>query len=463
MIHRLYRTGLWMLPVVALLAALTVWGNLSLQNALLIGVAAAGVFLLGSRPPAQADVAAAIFRLDQTARARLATLARAVQTSEAILETLPDAVVTLNAQRQILRCNRAARRLFEVPPIGRDLVTVVRHPSMLEAVDAVLAGGGARCIDVPVTDPSAQEYRVDIRPLAAADTDDSTPPDGAPSDGTAAVLVWHDVTASRRSERMRGDFVANASHELRTPLASLTGFIETLRGPARDDPEIRDQFLEIMAEQAQRMARLVEDLMSLSSIEMKEHERPIAQVALAPLVDHVLATMAQAAAKRNITLVREVAPELPAVIGNGDEITQVLHNLIDNALKYGNADSCVTLSCALAQAPRAAPAHPILRAASAHAPRAASASANAWVAIAVRDQGNGIAREHLPRLTERFYRVDAARSRAAGGTGLGLAIVKHIVNRHRGALVIDSEIGRGSIVTVTLPAADPFSTPLSSK
>jgi two-component system phosphate regulon sensor histidine kinase PhoR len=226
---------------------------------------------------------------------------------------------------------------------------------------------------------------------------------------------------------MRADFVANASHELRTPLSALSGFIETLESGAGEDTQTRKRFLGIMGEQAGRMSRLVNDLLSLSRIEMHEHAAPTEQVDVEGIVRSVADALQFRARDRKISINVEIGPNLPRVTGDAEELTQVVQNLTDNAIKYGRPDTDVTIGV------RAAPGE--------------------GVAIAVSDKGEGIPREHLPRLTERFYRVDAARSREMGGTGLGLAIVKHVVNRHRGRLAVDSTIGQGSVFTVTLPGA----------
>jgi two-component system phosphate regulon sensor histidine kinase PhoR len=231
---------------------------------------------------------------------------------------------------------------------------------------------------------------------------------------------------------MRADFIANASHELRTPLASLTGFIETLLGPARDDAVNRERFLGIMLEQAGRMARLIDDLLSLSRIELKVHVRPVASVDLGPLVGHVADVLAPLARENGSTVVTRV-PDRPAQVrGDRDELIQVVANLGENGIKYGRPEGMVTITVAAEPGPDAAPG---------------------WV-VTVTDDGPGIAPEHLPRLTERFYRVDADTSRRQKGTGLGLAIVKHIVNRHRGRMTIRSELGTGSTFSVWLAAAD---------
>jgi len=240
-------------------------------------------------------------------------------------------------------------------------------------------------------------------------------------------------------ERMRSDFVANASHELRTPLAALSGFIETLAGPARDDPEARARFLETMAAEAQRMTRLVNDLLSLSRIESIEHQPPNDSVDLLDCLDTVAGTLRPYAQRRAVDLEVRRPERLAPILADRDQLIQLLTNLIDNAIKYGGEGTPVVIACErLAAAPHGA----------------GPLSGRATVRVVVEDDGPGIAREHLPRVTERFFRVDPARSRQLGGTGLGLAIVKHIVRRHRGHLAIESELGRGTRVTVYLPAAE---------
>jgi two-component system phosphate regulon sensor histidine kinase PhoR len=264
---------------------------------------------------------------------------------------------------------------------------------------------------------------------------------GQPADGGTAILTLHDLTTVKRMERMRADFVANASHELRTPLAALSGFIETLQGPARDDDEAREKFLSIMGEQAGRMSRLVADLLSLSRIELNEHTQPSEKVDLARLVTHAAEALKPLAQAKGMTVRLEMEDGLPPVMAQPDELAQLFQNLLDNAVKYGRDETEIVVTATAAnpgQLPNSA---------------GASLRADQAVRVAIRDHGEGIAKEHLPRLTERFYRVDTARSRKMGGTGLGLAIVKHIVNRHRGVLTIDSVVGEGTTFTVWLPAA----------
>jgi two-component system phosphate regulon sensor histidine kinase PhoR len=298
----------------------------------------------------------------------------------------------------------------------------MRQPDVLESTEAVLVGGPGREVQIQLAGTAERHFAVRIEPLAQA----------------GALLLLHDTTQLAKLEQMRADFVANASHEIRTPLASLVGFIETLRGPAKDDAAARIKFLDIMHDQARRMGRLVDDLLSLSRIELKEHTPPTASVDLAVALPALKATLDRQAEARRMPIVLDLSPGLPKIVGDSDELTQVFQNLIENALKYGKTGTEVRVMAGeAAQVPPSFP-DPRRRA----------------VAVSVTDSGDGIAREHLSRLTERFYRVDVGRSRDLGGTGLGLAIVKHIVSRHRGALIIDSEVGRGSTFTIFLPVAE---------
>jgi two-component system phosphate regulon sensor histidine kinase PhoR len=343
-----------------------------------------------------------------------------------ILETLPEPLLLLDADRRVVGANKAAEALLGEHLLERDLAGALRHPAVLPAVDAVLRGEGQRTAEFELTSPVERHLSARIVPLAPLR-----------STRAKAMVLLNDLTAMKRSEQLRADFVANASHELRTPLASLVGFIETLRGPARDDRAASERFLGIMAEQAARMQRVVDDLLSLSRIEMNEHQPPTGAVELSAVVASVAAVLEPRAEARGMTIELDL-PEAEdlVVLGDGDELAQVFQNLIDNAIKYGARGTAIEV-----EARRTARLLPGMR-----------GRERATVSLAVKDHGAGIAREHLPRLTERFYRVDTARSREMGGTGLGLAIVKHIVNHHRGALEIDSEPGRGSVFTVHLPA-----------
>jgi two-component system phosphate regulon sensor histidine kinase PhoR len=256
-------------------------------------------------------------------------------------------------------------------------------------------------------------------------------PASADSHAPRVVLVLRDETRAKRAEQSRADFVANATHELRSPLAALIGFIETLRGPASGDATARDRFLGIMQAEAQRMARLIEDLMSLSRVEINEHVAPRDRVDVREVLAAVAETLAVRAEQRRMKIALDVPNDLPAVMGDMDQLTQVFHNLVDNAVKYGRAGTHIRIVARVVD------------------PMPGAHSTG--VSVAVADEGDGIEPSHLPRLTERFYRADKGRSRQLGGTGLGLAIVKHILNRHRGRLTIESTVGEGSTFTVLLP------------
>ena len=345
-----------------------------------------------------------------------------------ILDALPDPILMVARDGHIVRTNRPGRDLFGLDVVGRDLAAVTRDPAFLAAADAARERGESRDVEVTIMAGRVPHtFGASVAPLPA-------PGNGGP----AVMAVFHDLTAMKRTEQMRVDFVANASHEIRSPLATLVGCIETLRGPARDDHEAWDGFLDMMDDQGKRMTRLVGDLLSLSRIELNEHARPTGEVDLADVLTRTQTALEwEATAKEMVVRLTLDAP-LPAVQGDADEIEQVAYNLLSNAIKYGRAGTEVTVTAGHRPAPPE-------RARMEHSPVA-------W--FAVRDHGEGIASEHLPRLTERFYRVDTARSRELGGTGLGLAIVKHVLNRHRGDLTIDSTVGDGSTFTVYLPALE---------
>ncbi len=302
------------------------------------------------------------------------------------------------------------------------MAAVMRHPGLRAAIEQAFANHGApHSVELTLPVPVRRDVQATVLVM-----------DPPLADGGHALAVLSDRTRERAVERMRADFVANASHELRTPLASLIGFIDTLRGPAADDPPAQLRFLGIMSEQAHRMNRLIDDLLSLSRIELSEHQPPSERVALPTIVARIVASFEPQVRGGRVTLKLDMAPDLPELVADSDQLEQVLQNLVENGVKYGGTDCVVRVSLTRAGQGGRWPARPGL-------------------VLAVSDNGPGISREHVPRLTERFYRVDKGRSRNAGGTGLGLAIVKHIVNRHRGQLFIDSEEGRGSTFSVWLP------------
>ncbi len=373
------------------------------------------------------DMLAALGQFRRAWRSHSEDMATLLAFHETLFDNLPEPLLLLNGQRRIVRANAAARKIFGRQQQGRDLAAVLRNPDVLEAVDQVLAGEPGSTVEFNLPGPVECDLRAMIEPLPQAGVD-----------GTVAVLSLHDVTALKRMEQMRADFVANASHELRTPLAAILGFVETLRGPARDDSEARERFLAIMYDQATRMSRLVGDLLTLSRIELQEHTRPEGRADVSTVLRRVATGLEMQAEQRNMRIDLNLPESLPLVAGQEDELAQVFQNLIDNALKYGREGTSVEISGGVTPEPSAGGGECPARA----------------VCIAVRDHGEGIAREHLPRLTERFFRVDTARSRRLGGTGLGLAIVKHVLNRHRGLLTIDSTLGEGSVFTVCLPTIE---------
>lgn len=370
--------------------------------------------------------------VDDVLMPELRRLSDRLSLQDRVFDALPDPVLLTDQHRTVLAANPAACRLLGDHVQGRDITLAIRHPDVLLRIGESLETMAPTHVEWGLKGSVEQIFDVRITPLANI----IGVPQKDDINAHFLVIVLHDITSLRRTEQMRADFVANASHELRTPLASLMGFIETLRGPAHDDPEAQNRFLKIMADQAGRMTRLVDELLTLSRIEIDEHQHPTGKVFLPPLLQEIVSGAELRAATRQISLALDCPADLPAVTGDRDQIIQMVQNLVDNALSYAATETTVTLRADIP------PDH-----------AAAFLKSTPMVAIAVIDQGPGIAREHLARLTERFYRVDPARSRAAGGTGLGLAIVKHIINRHRGRLTIDSRLGTGSTFTLYLPIA----------
>ncbi|KQT14631.1 PAS domain-containing sensor histidine kinase [Methylobacterium sp. Leaf399] len=341
--------------------------------------------------------------------------------AEALLANIPDPVILVDRRSVVIEVNPAARALLPTLKLRHPLSFALRAPEILDGIEEVLRTGQPLKTLYATRVPTERAFEVQIGALPM--------PDGPMGGQPNVVLFLRDLTSARRLEAMRVDFVANASHELRTPLASLLGFIETLQGPARADAPARERFLGIMKTQALRMTRLIDDLLSLSRIELREHVAPTQDVDLGQIVRQMVDTQGPLARDRGVALAVS-APDAPyPILGDRDELLRVVENLVENAVKYGGGG---TVTIALG---RETPANP-------RKPR---------IVLEVRDEGPGIAPEHIPRLTERFYRVDVASSRAQGGTGLGLAIVKHIVNRHRGRLVIESAPGKGTSVRALLP------------
>ncbi len=337
--------------------------------------------------------------------------------AQAILDAMPDACIVLTATRTVVWANAAAREQFGDFEPGTPFSFTMRVPELLRALEKAARHGLSERARWSVRVPTGRWYEAFVTPF---------PFSGGPRD--AIAIFVRDLTEQERLDRMREDFVANASHELRTPLAALTGFIETLQGPAKDDAAAREQFLGIMRQQAERMKRLTDALLSLSRIEMRAHVRPSDRVDLVAVVRSAVEFTRTMAREDNVTLELSVEEEPLHIRGDADELVQLVSNLIENAIKYGGKGKRVLISVVREPAGRGEAA-----------------------CVSVEDFGIGIAPEHVPRLTERFYRVDVEASRARRGTGLGLAIVKHIVARHRGRLTVRSELGAGSTFAVKIP------------
>ncbi len=342
------------------------------------------------------------------------------ETITALLHALPLACVLIGRNERILGVNASGEKLLGTGMEGRHFITAIRHPAVLDAVEATLNDGQSRMTRMPTSEAGNDtNYEVHCAALNVS--------------GDMGILVsFNDVTHVEQAGQMRRDFVANVSHELRTPLTALLGFIETLRGPARDDPDARDRFLTIMAAEARRMERLVADLLSLSRVESSERIRPADRIDLVGVIGSVLRRLEPVAAKDKVTITTDFPNgEKVIVPGDEDQLRQVITNLLENAIKYGGAGGQVRVTL--------------------HTEAESQGLRGPGAVLSVRDTGPGIDQVHIPRLTERFYRVDNHRSREMGGTGLGLAIVKHIVNRHRGRLRVDSVPGQGACFTVVLP------------
>jgi two-component system phosphate regulon sensor histidine kinase PhoR len=346
---------------------------------------------------------------------------RAAASPDALIAGLPDPVVVLDRNGLVVAFNARASAVAPALRRTEPASLALRMPAVVDAIRRAVASGEAQSAEFSERVPIDRWYAAHVIPV---------PPPAQDAPGGLVVLTLHDLTPLRRSEEMRVDFVANASHELRTPLASLSGFIDTLQGPARDDPSARERFLAIMKGQARRMARLIDDLLSLSRIELNEHIHPETPIDLVPIVQQVVDGLQMLARERGVEIAVAAPPEPLIVLGDRDELTRVFENLVENALKYGGSGKRVEIAMERT---------------------ASSVASGAEAVVAVRDHGPGIAPEHLPRLTERFYRVDVGQSRVEGGTGLGLALVKHALNRHRGRLTIESALGAGATFAARLP------------
>jgi two-component system phosphate regulon sensor histidine kinase PhoR len=408
---RLRHSAIILLAAGLALAALVLFGEVSPAIAAMVFVCVAGAALVP-------------WRLHNVVASRDEVLGIApveAAAVSAIVAGMPDPAVLLDRAGRVIHLNAAASQL--APALRKNELAqfALRSPDIVTALREAIATAEARRTTYLDHVPVDRWMELIITPV-------SVPTMFGGSD-CCMLMTFHDQTPLRRVEEMRADFVANASHELRTPLAALSGFIDTLQGPAKDDAKARERFLGIMHAQATRMARLIDDLLSLSRVELSAHVRPDTLVDIVPIIRQVAEGLEPLAAERQVRIEIDL-PAMPEVIaGDREELLRLFENLIENALKYGASGGKVMVSLTSAASPDGA----------------------GEVRVVVRDFGPGIAPEHLPRLTERFYRVDVGDSRAQGGTGLGLSLVKHIVNRHRGRLLIESVPKNGAAFTACFP------------
>lgn len=376
------------------------------------------------------ELSSAVSNLHHSWENKKIQLEAAVAESSILFDTIPDILMLLSRDLRILRCNKAAEMIF-----GRSLKnvtfnTIVPDPALNDVILSVMSSKKSESVEIPIISHNVRrDFQINIErfPLSSIG-------------GTAVVLIMHDVTAAKKTRQMLKDFVANASHEIRTPLTSISGFIENLRD-MQEDAETRKQFLDIMHEQSERMGVLVNDLLSLSKVEMNESTIPTDKVETVALLNSTIRRLEHLAKNKNMTIIYHGESKLPEVLGDANEISQVFTNLISNAIKYGYDNTEITITAAVENS---------IPESLKHIPK----NATKLISVSVTDKGEGIPEDHLPRITERFYRVDKLRNRTIGGTGLGLSIAKHIMNRHRGEIVIESTVGVGSTFTTYFPVLE---------
>ena len=366
------------------------------------------------------ETTTALRALQRAWNAQIEELSLSVRTSNNIIELLPDPLIILDADRAVSRANKAARSAFGEEILGRNLATIFRAPEVLTAWSEVLEKGSStqREFTIPLPEP-ARTFLCRAFPVKLE------------GQQTRATLIgFYDITTLKDIDQTRADFVANASHEIRTPLAAISGALETLRGPAKDDIEAQERFLDIIQDHAGRINRLIEDLLSLSQIEMMEHNSPSERTNLMSIIKGAIEDIEWRARQTGVTINLEDRAQDIEVAADPHSLRRAFQNLLDNAIKYGGSEVSVKIRLT------------------------GSPAKSQTVTVSILDNGAGIPEKHLGRLTERFYRVDKARSRGLGGTGLGLAIVKHIVNRHRGQLSITSKGGKGTAASITVPVLE---------
>lgn len=372
------------------------------------------------------ELSDAVAQLHESWQDRKRHLESIIAEGKVLVNSLPDILIMLNKDLEVIGTNNKANAIFGGRFFQQTLDDIVNHEDIFQAAEQVLQTGTGQTIPYYLEPPYNKSFQVQIERFPIYS-----------KGNIAIILVMHDVTKQRKTETLLADFVANASHEMRTPLTTLMGFIETLQTVAKDDADAKDKFLGIMQVQADRMAKLIDDLLSLSKIERNAHSQPDTIVEVNNLIEQAIVHLAPKAEEKQMRLGVRIAEDKMHTLGDIGELVQVFENIIGNAVKYGHAGSHITVN--------------------------AHTTGNTFrdveelrdysevILISVADESDGIPAEHLPRLTERFYRVDTARSRSIGGTGLGLSIVKHILERHRGAMRVSSKIGKGSVFSVLLP------------
>ena len=411
---RLRHSAIVLLAAGLSLAVVVIFGELSMLRAVAIFACIAAAALVP-------------WRLHDVAASREDVRVNPVESAavSAIVAGMPDPAVLLDRAGRVIHHNAAAAQL--APALRKNELAqfALRSPEIITALREAIATTETRRATYLDHVPVDRWMELIIIPVSV--------PTLFGGIDKCMLMTFHDQTPLRRVEEMRADFVANASHELRTPLAALSGFIDTLQGPARDDPKARERFLGIMHIQATRMARLIDDLLSLSRVELSAHVRPDTLVDIVPIILQVVDGLEPLARERQVAIDIDLPDAAAWIAGDREELLRLFENLVENALKYGASGGKVIVSLI----------------------EAVSGEGQPELRVLVRDFGPGIAPEHLPRLTERFYRVDVGDSRAQGGTGLGLSLVKHIVNRHRGRLVIESVPKNGATFTACFPQAKP--------
>ena len=339
--------------------------------------------------------------------------------NSSILSAIPYPAFILDKALLILAANQSAEKLFDMNFGRQHIVRILRQPEVLNCIQSAKETGILQSQKIVLNLVKPRTYQITAAEYGNMRAEDRN-----------ILVTLLDISAEIDAENARSTFVANVSHELRSPLTSLLGVVETLQGPARNDEKARDRFLSLMHDETQRMSRLVGDLLSLSKLEAKEHVKPNDIVSVENIIKRVVDSLEASDATHKDRVKVDTADNLPDILGDRDELTEVFQNLIENALKYSSPETPININI--------------------HHKQAIGSQKAGHVIAVIKDQGEGIAPEHIPRLTERFYRVDKGRSREMGGTGLGLAITKHILNRHRGKMTIESNLGAGTTVTITL-------------